>query len=280
MILTVGLIVSLWVLITALLYRYLTTRQVKRQHHLITRFDGMLSKAMVPHTSFYNGAVHLIISFLLGVGCYAVTRQYLGTVSSFSSSVLCGILPTAILRISLSVTEQKVRKDAINFYATFSNHCSIGFDIFTAFRMSIPELNEPFKGAIRRMIAQYDTRVDPIMCLQAAADELEVAEIHSFFRMLIFQYVEGGDVVKLTNDYIKDLGQLIKLDEKEGAEDQVLNMGIYILIAAQFFFLGLFLTSNQRDLVVGTVYGEIALAANFIICIVLILQTFIKPRRA
>ncbi len=229
--------------------------------------------------AIYNSVAHVFVSLSMLLISYYFSRQYLGTFSSLSSSLMCAVIPTLLLKIIQSVNDQRMRKEAINFFATFSNYCSTGHDIFTAFRMSGPELTEPFKSVISRMINQYDARVDPIICLQMTSNELEAVELKSFFKTLIFQYVEGGDVIRLTNDYTKDLGQLIELDEKESAEDRILNIGIYMLVGIQFAILGLFLTSNERQLVVGTLYGEIALTLNFLLSLFMVLMTFIKPRR-
>lgn len=278
-----GLVISLWILIAALLYRYILrgwSKKSVRQLAIMSHFDVLIKKADYGRElKFYNSVTHVIVSIaLLAIG-YMISRKYLGTFSAISSSLMCGIIPTLLLKIAQSLKDQRTRKEAINFFATFSNYCDSGFDIFTAFRMSIPELSEPFKSVISRMIKMYDARIDPIICLKTASDELDAMELKSFFKTLIFQYVEGGDIVRLTNDYIKDLGMLIALDEKESAEDQILSLGIYLLVGVQFIILGMFLSSNERDLVVGTLYGEIALTLNFLLSLLMILMTFIKPRR-
>lgn len=282
MVLALGL--SLWILIAALLYRYILrgwSKQSIRQWEIMSRFDVLIKKADSGHRfDLYNSVTHVIVSLALLVIGYLISRQYLGTISAVSSSLMCGMIPTLLLKIIQSIKEQRTRKEAVNFFATFSNYCSTGHDIFTSFRLSIPELSEPFKSAISKMIKMYDSRVDPIICLKTASDELEAMELKSFFKTLIFQYVEGGDVIRLTNDYIKDLGQLIELDEKETAEDQILNLGVYLLVGVQFAILGLFLSSNERHLVVGTLYGEIALTLNFLLSLLMVLMTFIKPRRS
>lgn len=280
---TLLMVIVIWTLIAALLYRFILRKQSRtqlKQWQIMNRFELMIQKAdSGKNFTAYNAPIHVGLSICSLIIGYFISRQYLGAISAISSSLMCGLMPTLVIKIIQGINDQRLRKESGNFFATFSNYCSTGQDIFSAFRLSIPEIEEPFKAVISRMIKQYDSRVDPIICLQTASESLDAMELKSFFKTLIFQYIEGGDVVRLTNDFIRDLGQLVELDEKEAAEDRILNIGIYMLVSAQFLILGLFLRSNERDLIIGTLYGEIALTINILLSLLMILLTFIKPRR-
>lgn len=189
------------------------------------------------------------------------------------------MIPTTGLKILESVNSSRIQKEAMNFFATFANYSSTGFDIFSAFRQAESEINEPFRSIIKDMLRQYDNKVDPVLCLETAAAALNANEVKSFFKTLVYQYVEGGDHVKLTNELTSELGELIELDEQESSEDNVLRYGIYLLVAFDLFILLSFLRSNQSGLVVGTLYGEIALTLHFLLTTLLITASFIKPRR-
>lgn len=277
------LLLSSWVLFTSFIYRYMLSKS-KSHIKLLDRidyFDVLIKKADTYHVlKHYNSVMHIIISIITLLIGYFYSGNYLGAFPTIVTALMSGVLPTIFLKIYQTVNEHRARKEAMNFYGTFSNYCAVGHDIFTAFRSSIPEIAEPYKTVITKMIKQYDSRVDPITCLKTASEELGSVELNSFFKTLIFQYIEGGDVVRLANDYIKDLGKLIELDEKENTEDRVLNLGIYLLVGAQLFILGVFLKSNMSYLITGTVYGEVALTVNLVLSLLMVLMTFIKPRRA
>lgn len=227
----------------------------------------------------YNGLMHFTISLICLLAGYLLVRQQLSIYSAAACAIMAGMLPTMGLKILESINISKISRESMNFFATFSNYASTGFDIFAAFRHSEPELNDPFRSIIRDMLRKYDDKVDPILCLQAAADAIESEEVKSFFRTLIYQLVEGGDYVKLTNELTSELGELVDIDEKENTEDNVLRYGLYLLVGLDLLIIISFLRSNQSYLVIGTLYGEVALTVNFLLAIFLIAASFIKPRR-
>ncbi len=227
----------------------------------------------------YNSVVHIVLSIACLLTGYVVSRQQLSIYSAFACGAMAGMVPTMGIKILESINSGRLSRESMNFISTFSNYASTGFDIFSSFRQSEPELNQPFRRIIKEMLRQYDDKVDPVICLQSASNSIESEEVKSFFRTLIYQLVEGGDYVKLTKELTVELGDLVELDEQENTEDNILRYSIYFLIGTDLVILISFLKSNQSNLVVGTLFGEIALTIHFLLAMSLIVFSFIKPRR-
>lgn len=270
------LILSLWVLLTSLFYsqklKLLVKKQVS-QAMAFDKFEKLIVGSGLARFRCYNSLVHIVVSVLTSLTSYNIARMRLGVIASLTCALMGALIPTILLRVSTERREMETRQEALNFYAIFKNYAATGYEIFTAFKACIPELNEPYKQVITRMIMRYEMRVDPVTCLQLAGEELALPELKSFFQTLIVQYVEGGDIIKLTNEFLRDLGELMELDQQENAEDQKTNFGIYLLTALDASLL--LIISNTST---NSVITEIGVTANLALALFLVLNTFVKPK--
>lgn len=278
-IIIVSLVIVLWIaLVNLVLSRKLrpkkSIREVARKSRYIDKLieeSGVLNKA-----KFYNSIIHIILSLFMFMITYSFSREILGTFSSLIFSILFATIPTIVLSVKKQNKTSNTRVEAVNFIEIFSNNIIVQTNIFEAMRSSLELCKEPVKKVVKKSLTMYDNKIDPVICIRYIEKNLSGVEVKSFFNSLEYNFIEGGDISRVNESSIDDLTMIIEIDQTESSDDSVMFSMLYAMIIINVVMVLISLLSPYAKYITKTVYGEVALSMNFLICISILIGTFIK----
>lgn len=275
----VSLVIVVWIaLVNLVLSRKLrpkkSIREVARKSSFIDKLieeSGVLNKA-----KFYSSIIHIILSLFMFMTSYSFSRVILGTFSSLIFSILFATIPTIVLSVKKQNKTSDTRVEAVNFIEIFSNNIIVQTNIFEAMRSSLELCREPVKKVVKKSLAMYDNKIDPVICIRYIEKNLSGVEVKSFFNSLEYHFIEGGDISRVNESSIDDLTMIIEIDQTESSDDSVMFTMLYAMIVINVVMVLISLLSPYAKYITKTVYGEVALSINFLICISILIGTFIK----
>lgn len=210
---------------------------------------------------FYNSAIHLMLSAGCAAGAFFVFSSKAGMLALFCVPI--GFLvPSLALQLMADLMEVRLKKYYVNFLITFSqfhNHVS---NLFEAFRLSQPYLIEPLRGYVDRMIYEYDMGIAPEKCLRRLRGRVHNPEIKTFFRGLEIVYRRGGDVGLLIEKTIAMMEKINLADGKAEAEEVMLRVGMYGVLAGNFALLNYMMGGSYWQQVAHSAWGITAFMVN------------------
>lgn len=217
--------------------------------------------------SHYGVLMHFILCTVSGIVAFLWISKYMNIFISLFFSTLGLCLPFFILQFMKDVMNDRIKKHIVDFLTILKNFLVATGDIFIAFEKSKDYFIEPLKTYTDIMVYQYKHKVNPINCIDNFINKIQHKELQLFMENLKICIIHGGDIVGLIDEYINEIGTLNDDSDKEDAEDQILKVGLYLMLILNFSIIYGLLNSNYRLEITNTIYGNIVFTLDIIIAL-------------
>lgn len=242
---------------------------------LLEATEVLIQRSNIRMYMTYNVWLHLALCLGLSIGAYSFISRYLGVVTSTSFAIVMLLIPYALLQLIADYTGMKEKKHAIDFLIILKNFFRAGKnDIFDAFEKAAKYISQPLKSHIELMIYEYNHKINAVTCLKNFKQKLSTSELQLYIENLEICYVQGGDIVALTDTFINELSNLDEDDDKQDTEDRILNYGLYILLALNFTILSWIIGSVYKKQILDSLWGQMVFILDMVISMYIIYMTF------
>lgn len=244
---------------------------------VIAYTELMIQKSNIRLYVAYNVWCHFFICSVFAVVAYDWIIQFLNKFISLAFAIVVLLVPYMLLQIISDFIESKEKMNAINFLIILKNFFRSGKnDVFEAFKKTSYYLSEPLKSYVDVLVYEYEHRINPITCLQNFKEKLGTPELKLYIENLSICYVQGGDVVGLTDTFIEDIQGLDEEDDKQNTEDRILNYGLYILLFFNFGIIYWIMNSTYKMDVMNSLWGQFVFVMDMFTSIYIIYMTLEK----
>lgn len=227
---------------------------------------------------FYNTWVHLFICTIAGIAAYRASINSVRFLPALSFAILVIVTPYAALKLIGDFMAERERKYGIDFLIILNNFLksSAKHDIFEAFENVIPYVVQPIRRYVEEMIFEYKHKINPVTCLERLKDNINTPELRLYIDNISICYVQGGDMEGLTQAYIDEMSIINDDDDKEDAEDKMLNYGLYVLLGLNFAVVYWTLNGSYKLEILGNFIGQLIFTIDMAVSMYIIYMTLKK----
>lgn len=244
---------------------------------IIEHTEILIQKSNIRLYIGYNVWMHFLICMGLAALAFSRAHKYLSVAASLAFTMVMLTIPYVLLQLISDYTGMKEKKNAINFLIILKNFFRAGKnDIFEAFENVARYVSEPLKSYVEVMVFEYKHKINALTCLGNFKQKLYTPELKLYIDNLAISYVQGGDIIALTDTFINELANLDEDDDKQDTEDRILNYGLYILLSLNFIIVYWIIHSSYKKEVLDSLWGQVVFILDMLISIYIIYMTFEK----
>lgn len=215
----------------------------------------------------YNAWLHLFLCLLLFLLAFSWMEMNMEPYVALIFGALAALLPYILLQLFSDIMGYKVKRMSVDFLIIMRRFLigGKGADIFEAFKKAGKYVLQPLKNYVELMAYEYEHKVNPIQCFDNLKDRLENSELKLYIENLKICYIRGGDVVALTDTFIEELDRQNDDDDEESAQDTLLSMGLYMLLAVNFLIIYIIFNSSYKMAVFDSGWGQIVFTLDLLV---------------
>lgn len=244
---------------------------------LINWTEEMIQKSNLRVFVGYNVWMHFLLCIGSSLLAYHWISKSLTLITSLSFSVVALLMPYIVLQVVTEFFARFEKKNAINFLIILKAFLKTGVgDIFEAFKRAAKFTLGPIRNYINVMVYEYEHKINALTCLDNFKEKLGTPELKLFIENIKICYVQGGDYVALADTFIKDLSGQDEDDEKEDAEDTVLNYGLYILIFLNFVIIYWMINGAYKREILDSLWGQAVFIVDMVVVTYIIFMSLKK----
>lgn len=202
--------------------------------------------------------------FLLASGWMS---NHMNIYSSITFGLVVALIPYILLQLFSDLMGHKVKRMSVDFLTIMRRFLigGKGADIFQAFKKASKYILQPLKNYVEIMIYEYEHKVNPVQCFDNMIERIEGGELKLYIENLKICYVRGGDVIELTDTFIEEIEKQNDDEDEENTKDLLLSMGLYLLLAVNFFILYILFNSSYKTAVFDSSWGQIVFILDLLV---------------
>ncbi len=232
-----------------------------------TDLEKRIERSNIRFYISYSAWLHLLLCLLLFLLAFSWMEKHMQPYVAIIFGALAALLPYILLQLFSDIMGYRVKRMSVDFLIIMRRFLvgGKGTDIFEAFKKASQYVLQPLKNYVELMAYEYEHKVNPIQCFDNLEDRLENSELKLYIENLKICYIRGGDVVELTDTFIEELDKQNDDDDEESAQDTLLSMGLYVLLAVNFFIVYILFNSSYKMAVFDSGWGQVVFTLDLLV---------------
>ena len=234
---------------------------------LFSDLEKRIEKSNIRFYISYNVWLHFLFCGVFLLIAVSWMTNHMNIYISVVFGAVTSIIPYILLQLFSDIMGYRVKRMSVDFLTIMRRFLvgGKGVDIFFAFKKASNYVLQPLKNYVEIMVYEYENRINPVQCLENMKDRIENAELKLYIENLKICYVRGGDVIELTDTFIEEIDKQNDDEDEENAQDMMLSMGLYVLLAVNFTILYILFNSSYKRAVFDTSWGQIVFILDLLV---------------